>query len=240
MEADPRSLVGKVGLIKGQLGIAAETPLPVAVDLAAKQLQLPLDAGLPLPQRAAACYDALFGVEQRAEQPDAPPAPPPPAPLKPTLPPISMTSEPSPMAAFRAKAESSSGPSAAHQCSSLSTLRTYLKTLGCAPLLAVLDARGAASFEPEQPTEWFGEHARMQLRPSGGCESRPAWVAWVAEAAAAPGAAAPGATAVRQVLLWAADAKATRRALLALQLERGGINVELSVTCAEEVPPDGL
>ena len=72
-----------------------------------------------------------------------------------------------------------------------------------ARLRALLHAR------PVKLGEWFAEHARMQLAPGSGCTSRPLWLAWMG-------------TALGDifVVLWAADERAARRAVLELRLGR--------------------
>jgi hypothetical protein len=69
----------------------------------------------------------------------------------------------------------------------------------------VLAERGDAS-------GWFAEYAMAQLAPGANCSSRPAWVAWT-------DAAALGNEEL-VVALWSQDARAARRAILALQLHR--------------------
>lgn len=100
---------------------------------------------------------------------------------------------------------------------------------GLGGLRALLAERGlwrmqALLANPHAPGgEFFAEHARAQLSESSGCDSRPAWVAWLAEpaAAAGPEEAAGG----RLLALWAEDSRAARRCLLALELQRGDVRV---------------
>lgn len=88
-----------------------------------------------------------------------------------------------------------------------------------------------------RPGEWLAEHAAAQLSRTSGCTSRPQWVAWRApscgpadtvgpseEVSCASGAAVVAAAvpqtadAAGLLVLWAADSRAARRAVLALQL----------------------
>ena len=215
------SLVDKVDAIKAQLGIAADTPIPLAVEDAAKQLQVVLSNGCGLPERVELCFAALFG-EQTA--PPAPPTLPPP-------PPITMTSEaPGPSQMASTTTIKTEEVSAAHCVTSYPALLSYLESLELSSMLGLLDARGGAS----SLLEWFAEHARSQLSPSSGCDTQPAWVAWMAEVRPRPSEPAE-----RWITLWATDEKAARRALLALQMDRGHLCVRLHrepATSSEGLP----
>jgi len=90
--------------------------------------------------------------------------------------------------------------------------------------------------------EWFAEHASAQLSSASACITKPQWAAWCAPAAgisdceageSSDGAAGPSAgvlaevggdataaAGARIVVLWAEDARAARRAVVALQLRR--------------------
>ena len=87
-----------------------------------------------------------------------------------------------------------------------------------APLAAALDElhlprlRALLEARPVESGEWFAEHAAAQLDPDSGCTSRPAWLAWMGSALSAA-----------FVLLWAADERAARRAVLELQLGRSAV-----------------
>lgn len=71
------------------------------------------------------------------------------------------------------------------------------------------------AFRPVRLGEWFAEHARSQLAPDSGCTSHPLWVAWCASWAALEEG---GAADTLFVALWAADARAARRAVDELRL----------------------
>ena len=83
------------------------------------------------------------------------------------------------------------------------------------PLAAMLDElqlhrlRALLEVRPVGTSEWFAEHALMQLAPGSGCASRPLWLAWMG-------------TALGEVfvVLWAADERAARRGVLELRLGR--------------------
>ena len=92
---------------------------------------------------------------------------------------------------------------------SAEVLSEFLADRGLRTLQAVLAERGYVT------GEWVAEHAQAQLAVNSGCESSPAWVAWlVAEQAAEP---------EYTLSLWAQDGRAARRALLALQLQHAAV-----------------
>lgn len=217
------SLVDKVNLIRAQLGLSADAPIPHVVTAAAAALEVNME-GLSMPQQVALCYEALFGVQQPVDVPAAFKIPSPRRDASAS--PITMTSSPAPMAVLRAPCNTN-GPSKAHCCPSSSALRAFLDELtdGAAVahyMLALLDHRGSSSFDACNPSEWYAEHACVQLVEASGCDTKPAWVAWMVDEAPEPGESP-----VRQVCLWAADGKAARRALLALELQRSGLSVEM-------------
>ena len=84
-----------------------------------------------------------------------------------------------------------------------------------APLAATLDElhlqrmRALLEVRPVGSGEWFGDYASAQLAPGTGCTSRPLWLAWMSSALGEA-----------FVVLWAADERAARRAVLALRLGR--------------------
>lgn len=270
------SLAAKADLIKQQLGLPVSTSIPDAVAAAAQMLELHSVESLALAHKVEACCQALFGASilpveagddatvHGASSTDLPPGDDTPAgEAQQPQPPLVLAAEPSPIAALRTAAKPTAAVSSAHHVVSAEALHAYLATLGLDRMLAELGSdqpSGAMGErrEDEQTTierdeqsaeaRWYAEHARAQLSPTSGCESRPAWVARVAVDAVAESSSALGggeddlpvvgdeeetsthaATRGRRVSvsLWASDAKAARRALLALQLERTGLSVHV-------------
>ena len=257
------SLAAKSDLIKQQLGLPGGTSIPDAVAAATQILGLENLDSMALAQKVEACCTALFGAsispvdvgdkEQQSQPLEDKPADASQPPL-----PVVLAAEPSPVATLRAVRPLTADVSAAHHVTNREELRVYLTTLGLGRMLAelVADESAAATTKEnsrkmqakensvesaahcgEHSTEarWFAEHARAQLSPNSGCESRPAWVARVAVEAAgglssdSGDGGLAGASELQRVTvsLWASEGKAARRALLALQLERTGLSVHL-------------
>ena len=204
------SLAAKCDLIKIQLGLPTTTSIPETVDVAAAQLGLTVNS-LALPQQVEACCKALFSA------PAPPMLPDPPSPAA-----IAIVDTPGSFTASAVSATmpcESAGPSAAHHVPSMAMLRQYLLELELTEM--------ASAAEESCASEWFAEHARAQLSPDSGCESRPAWVCQTIE---------PHGNGARCVTLWAADEKATRRALLALQLQRGCVDLVVRGYAGASIP----
>ena len=235
-------LVAKSDLIKAQLGIPAATSIPDTVAQAAELLELVSLEG-SLAQKVEACCHALFGEpspEATVASPNISDGSQPLALQQPVAAepaPIVLAAEPSAIAAFRTKPASISS---AHVVVSHSTLRGYMQQLELDGMVAELDAdcgasgdtdddkkpsAGTAADHDKSRAGWYAEHARAQLAPNSGCESKPAWIARVAHAARSSASGEP--TLCRLLSLWSADGKATRRALLALQLVQRGMSVEV-------------
>ena len=83
------------------------------------------------------------------------------------------------------------------------SLDGVLERLNLHRLRALLDARPVAS------GEWFADFARLTLAPGSGCTSQPQWLAWMGSALGEV-----------FVMLWAANEKVARRAVLALRFGR--------------------
>lgn len=249
------SLVDKANLIKEQFGLPMDTPLPATVAAAAAQLHIAID-GFALQQQVDACCEALFGSAS---------ASPPPAAAAShggaSRASIEVSDTPSSAATHSLLKPAASGPSSAHRVTHRALLRAYLVELALQRMVARLDAAEDASFEgARQGAAWYAEHARAQLSPSSGCESQPAWVAWMSDATSANlaeslddsggaveipepvGAPNPAASTAprRLVELWAADDRAARRALLELELGRpgdGGTAIDIEVLAHASVRP---
>ncbi|EOD11291.1 hypothetical protein EMIHUDRAFT_226509 [Emiliania huxleyi CCMP1516] len=99
-----------------------------------------------------------------------------------------------------------------HVATSSPRLRRFLHERKLDRLSSLLAERGLLQ------GEWLAEHAAMQLSESSRCASEPRWVAWRSPCRSDD--AADGGSSPRIVLLWAEDARAARRAVLALDLRR--------------------
>ena len=99
-----------------------------------------------------------------------------------------------------------------HVATSSPRLRRFLHERKLDRLSSLLAERGLLQ------GEWLPEHAAMQLSESSRCASEPRWVAWRSPCRSDD--AADGGSSPRIVLLWAEDARAARRAVLALDLRR--------------------
>lgn len=138
--------------------------------------------------------------------------------------PLVIAAETSPIAAMRT--EQVAAISAAHTVKHFAVLREFLVEKELDDLVADLDA---VSDQDTVPGQWYAEHARSQLNPDSGCESKPAWVARLFSVASGSSdhESVDDSSCLTQLALWASDEKAVRRALLALQLEREGRSVEI-------------
>lgn len=101
----------------------------------------------------------------------------------------------------------------------LGPLKQLLAQRGLRTLQALLEERGLVA------GEWLAEHAQAQLTPGSGCESSPAWVAWLITMQ-------NGTEPEHMLSLWAQDGRAARRALLTLQLQRAAVVHILGLPCA--------
>jgi hypothetical protein len=109
-----------------------------------------------------------------------------------------------------------------HLVGEAEALGAFLRERRLARLERIFSERGL------RQGEWLAEHATAQLSSASACTSKPQWVAWCAAMAGAPSSSDTAASAdleasgsaARIVVLWAEDARAARRAVLALQLRR--------------------